>query len=169
MRKTIGPLIGSLLTAVHQHVPLQAPFMRGHVAALRAAMDLLAGVQMADVLPELHGVECDKGAKVAAKLVVSRVTVPLVLEEDGLIGTGKITLRAVVGQVLPIMSLHVRLTLEDGATGVMAARYSRDPVHLGAVSEKFFAQRTLEGTTLLEAGHRLAARQDVVRLHVGLE
>lgn len=74
-----------------------------------------------------------------------------------------------VGEVRPIMSLHVRLALEDGATGVMTTPYSPDPVHLGSVSKKFFAQRTLERTAPLEAGHWLAARQDVVRLHVGLK
>lgn len=79
--------IYSLLTTVHQHVSLQAPFMRGHVGALRAAMDLLVGVQMSDVLLELHRVKCDEAAEVAAKLFISWVTVPLVLEEDSLIGT----------------------------------------------------------------------------------
>lgn len=81
-----------LLTTVHQHVSLQAPFMRGHVAALRAAMDLLVGVQMSNVLLKLHGVQCDEGAKVTAKPVVSWVTVPLVLDEDSLIGTREVTL-----------------------------------------------------------------------------
>lgn len=77
---------------MHQHVALQAPFVRGHVAALRAAVDLLVGVQMSNVLLELHGVKCGEGAKVTAKLVVPWVTVPPVLEEDGLIGTREITL-----------------------------------------------------------------------------
>lgn len=60
-------------------------------------MDLLSGVQMSNVLLKLHGVKRDEGAEIAAQLVVSRVTEPLVLEEDGLIGAGEVTLRAVVG------------------------------------------------------------------------
>lgn len=82
-------------------------------------MDLLSGVQMSNVLLKLHGVKCDEGAEIAAQLVVSRVTEPLVLEEDGLIGAGEVTLRAVVGEVCPVMSLHVRLALEDGTAGVV--------------------------------------------------
>lgn len=140
---TQATLVG-LLTAVHQHVSLQATLMRRHVAALRAAVDLLVGVQVSDVLLKLHGVKCDEGAEVTAELVVSWVTVPPVLEEDALIGAGKITAGAVVGEVCPIMSLHVRLALKDGATGVMTAFHSPDPVLFGSVFEKFFAQRALE-------------------------
>lgn len=55
-------------------------------------MDLLVGVQMANVLLKLHRVKGDEGAKVAAKLVTSWVTMPLVLEEDALIGAREITL-----------------------------------------------------------------------------
>lgn len=55
-------------------------------------MDLLIGVQMSKVVLKLHRVKCDKGAKVTAKLVTSWVTMPLVLEENGLIGARKITL-----------------------------------------------------------------------------
>lgn len=165
---TQAALVG-LLTAVHQHVPLQAAFMRGHVAALRAAMDLLVGVQMPNVHFKLHGVKCDEGAKVAAKLVDSGVSMPLVLEEDALIGAREITLRAVVGEVCPIMSLHVRLALKDGAAGVMTTFQSLDPVHLGRVSEKLFAQRALERTAVLKAGQWLTVRQDVVRLHVSFK
>lgn len=56
---------------MHQHVSRQAALMRGHVAALGAAMDLLVSVQMSNVLLKLHGVKRDEGAKFAAKLVVS--------------------------------------------------------------------------------------------------
>lgn len=55
-------------------------------------MDLLSGVQMSNVLLKLHGVKRDEGAEIAAQLVISRVTEPLVLEEDGLIGAGEVTL-----------------------------------------------------------------------------
>jgi len=159
----------SLLTTVHQLVALQASFMRGHVAALRAAVDLLVGVQMTDVALELHGVERGEGAKVTAELVAARVTVPLVPEEDGLVGTRELALGAVVGEVRPMVSLHVRLASEDGAAGVMATLRRLDPVRLGRVPQQFFAQGAPEGAALLEAGGRLAARRDVVRLHVGLQ
>lgn len=85
-------LYSLLLTTVHQHVSLQAPFMRGHVAALGAAMDLFVGVQMSNVPLKLHRVKRDEGAKVTGELVMSRVTVPLVLEEDGFVGAREITL-----------------------------------------------------------------------------
>lgn len=81
-----------ILTTVHEHVPLQTPFVRGHVAALRAAVDLLVGVQMPEVLLELHGVERDKGAEVAAELFRPCMTEPLVLEKDCFIGARKIAL-----------------------------------------------------------------------------
>lgn len=55
-------------------------------------MDLLSGVQMSNVLLKLHGVKCDERAEIAAQLVISRVTEPLVLEEDGLVGAGEVTL-----------------------------------------------------------------------------
>lgn len=77
---------------MHEHVPLQTPFVRGHVAALRAAVDLLVGVQMPEVLLKLHGVERDKGAEVAAELFRPYMTEPLVLEEDCFIGARKIAL-----------------------------------------------------------------------------
>lgn len=81
-----------ILTTVHEHVPLQTPFVRGHVAALRAAVDLLVGVQMPEVLLKLDGVERDKGAEVAAELFRPCMTEPLVLEEDCFIGARKIAL-----------------------------------------------------------------------------
>lgn len=121
------------------------------------------------MLFKLHRVKRDKGAEVTAKLLVSWVAVPLVLEEDGLIGAREITLRAVVGKVCPIMSLHVLLILKDGTAGVMSTLYSLDAMHFGGVSEKLLAQRTLERTTLVEAGYRLAVWQDVVCLHVSLK
>lgn len=108
-------------TAVLQHVPLQATFVRRHVAALRAAVGLLVGVQTADVLLELHGVERDKGAKITAELDAPRVAEAPVLEEGGLVGAGEVAAWAVVGQVRAVVSLHVRLAREDGATGVVAA------------------------------------------------
>lgn len=55
-------------------------------------MDLLIGVQMSNVLLKLHRVKCNEGAKVTAKLFISWVTMPLVLEEDSLIGAREITL-----------------------------------------------------------------------------
>lgn len=121
------------------------------------------------MLFKLHRIKCNKSAKVTAKLVISRVAVPLVLEEDGLIGAREITLRAVVGKVRTIMSLHVLLILKDGTAGVMSTFYNLDPMHFGSVSEKLLAQSTLERTTLMEAGHWLAVWKDVVCLHVSLK
>lgn len=67
------------------------------------------------------------------------------------------------------MSLHVRLTLKDSTAGVMATLHGPDPMHFSGVFKEFFAQRTLEGATLVEAGHWLAVWQDVVCLHVSLK
>lgn len=55
--------------------------MRGHIAALRAAMDLLVGVKMSQVLLKLHRVQCGEGAEIAAQFVISGVAVPLVPKE----------------------------------------------------------------------------------------
>lgn len=88
---TQATLVG-LLTTVHQHVSIQATFMRGHITALRTAMDLFVGVQMSNVLLELNGVECDERAKVTAELVSPWVAVPLVLEEKSFIGGREIAL-----------------------------------------------------------------------------
>lgn len=78
-----------LLTAVHQDVSLQAAFMRRDVAAPRAAVDLLVGVQTHNVLLVLHGVKGHKGAKVTAELLLAGVAESPVLQEDVLIGAGE--------------------------------------------------------------------------------
>ena len=97
-------------------------------------MDLLAGVQMSNVLLELHRVERDEGAEVTAELVGPRVAEPLVLEEKSFIGGREITLGAVVGNVCLIVNLHVHLGLKNGTTGMMATFYCFDPVDLDSVS-----------------------------------
>lgn len=118
-------------------------------------MDLLVGVQMSNVLLKLYRVKRGKGAKVTAKLVAPWVTETLVLEENCFVGTRKITERAVVGEVCPIMSLHVCLFLKNGSTGMVTTFHRLHPMHFTSVSKKFFAQGTLESTTILEAGHWL--------------
>lgn len=143
---------------MHQHVSLQATLVWGNIAALGTAMDLFTGMQMSNVLLKLHRVKCDKRAKVTAKLVVPRVTMALMLEEDRLIGAREITLRAVVGKVCAMMSLHVLLTLEDGPTSVMTTLYCLDPMHLCGVSEQGLAKRTLERAAIFETGHWPAVR-----------
>lgn len=132
-------------------------------------VDLLVGVQMADVLLELHGVKGDEGAEVTAEPVAARVTVPPVLQEEGFIGAGEVTLRAVVGQVRSKMSLHVRLTLKNGPACMVTTLHRLDPVCFGGVSEKFFVQGTLERAAIDEAGRWFAIRLDVVRLHVSFK
>lgn len=107
---------------------------------------------MSDMPFELHRVEGDEGAEVAAKLFVPSVTEPPMLEKHRLVGAREITFRAVVSQMSPIVRLHVRVALKDGTTGVMAAFHSGDPVHFGGVSDEVFTERTLETTTLVEAG-----------------
>lgn len=154
---------------MHQHVARQAAFVRGHVAALRAAVDLLTGVQVSHVLLELHRVEGDEGAEVAAELLGPGVPVPLVLQEDALVGAGEAALGAVVGLVAAVVGLHVRLALEDQAAGVVATLCGLHAVHLGAVPQQVFVGRAVEGAAVLEAGQRLAARREVVSLHVSFK
>lgn len=101
-------------------------------------MDLLIGVHKSNVLLKLHRVKGDEGAEVTAELVIPWVTVPQVLEEHSFIGAGEITLRAVVGQVCPIVNLHVGLCLKNSSTGMMATFYCLDPVDFNGVSEKLF-------------------------------
>lgn len=79
-------------TTVQEHVSHQATFMRGCIAAVRAMINLLIGVQMPNVLLKLHRVKCDEGAKITAKLVISGVAMPLVLEEDCFVRARIITL-----------------------------------------------------------------------------
>lgn len=85
---------------------------------------------MPDVLLKIHGVERNKGAKVAAKLFVPRVTEPPVPQKDRFIGAAKVAVRAVVGEMCPIMSLHLCLASEDGAAGAVTTLYCFDPVLL---------------------------------------
>lgn len=148
---------------------LQATFMRRRVTALRATVDLLIGVKMLQVLLQLYGVESDKGAKVTAKPLVSRVAAPQVPEEGGLIGGGEVTLRAVIGLVCPIVSLHVSLVWEQSPAGVIATFAGRSVVHLCGMSHKFLSYGRLEGATVLKARQRLSNLWTVVRLHVSFE
>lgn len=56
-------LVG-LFPTVHQHVPSKDPFVCCDKAALLAAMDFFIGMEMANMLLELHGVKSGEGAKV---------------------------------------------------------------------------------------------------------
>lgn len=103
---------------------------------------------------ELHGVEGDEGAEVTVKLCVPQVTEAPVLREDGFIGAVEIAVRAVVGQVRPVMSLHLRLAAKDGGAGVVATRYRFDPVLLGDMFHEVFPLGAAERTTLLETCQR---------------
>lgn len=85
---------------------------------------------MADVLLKLHGVEGDKGAKVTAELFVARVTEPPVPQEHRFVGAAEIAVRAVVGEMGPMMSLHLCLAAEDCAAGAVTTLYCFDPVLL---------------------------------------
>lgn len=143
--------------------------MRRCVAALRATVDLLIGVKMLQVLLQLHGVESDKGAKVTAKSLTSSVAAPQVPQEDGLIGGGEVTVRAVIGLVCPIVSLHVSLVWEQSPAGMMATFAGCNVVHLRGMSHKFLAYGRLEGATALKARQRLSNLRTVVRLHVSFE
>lgn len=143
--------------------------MRRRVAALRATVDLLIGVKVLRVLLQLHGVESDKGAKVTAKPLASRVAAPQVPEEDGLVGGGEVTLRAVIGLVCPIVSLHVGLVWEQSPAGVVATFAGRGAVHLRGMSHKLLSHGRPERAAVLEARQRLSTLRTVVRLHVSLE
>lgn len=154
---------------MRQHVSLQAAAVRGHVAAQRALVSLLIGVQVCDVLFELHGVKRDEGAELTAELVRSRVSTAPVLQEERLVGAGEAALLAVVRTVRPVMSLHVRLVLKDGVAGVMATRHGFDPMSVRGVSQQVFTERTGEGASAVEAGRCSAAGLHLVRLHVRLQ
>lgn len=132
-------------------------------------VDLLIGVKMLQVLLQLHRVESDKGAEVAAELLVSGVAAPQVPEEDVLIGGGEVTLRAVIGLVCPIVSFHVSLVRKQRPAGVMATLAGRNVVHLCGMAQKFLPHGRLEGATRLKARQRLSSLRAVVRLHVSFE
>ena len=127
------------LTTVHQHVPVQTPLVSGDVAALRTPVDLLVGVQMSHVLLELHGVKGDEGAELTAELLLARVALAPVLQEQALVGAGEVALRAVVGHVRPPVLLHVPLVGKDGVAGVMATLHRCDAVGLPGVTQQLFA------------------------------
>lgn len=67
-----------------------------------------------------------------------------------------------IGEVRPIMIIHVCLAFKEGAAGVMTAFHCFDSVSLGRVSNEVFVMRTLKRTTLLKAGQGLAVRRDVM-------
>lgn len=145
---------------------LQATFVLRCVAALKAAVDLLMGVKKLQVLLQLQRVESDQGAEVTAQRLLPGVAAPQVPQEGGLVGGGKVALRAVVGLVRPVVSLHLGLAGKQSPAGVMPALAGCQVVHLPRVSHKFPPEGRLEGAAGLEAAQRLRL---LVRLHVSLE
>lgn len=132
-------------------------------------MDLLSCMEMLRVLPHLHGVESNIGAKFTAKLLVSSVAVPQMAAEGGLVGGSEITLRAMIGLVCPIVSLHFSLIWEQSPTGVMATFAGRGVMHIHRMLHKFLSYGRLKSATMLEACQWLSNLWTVVHFHVSLE
>lgn len=85
------------------------------------------------MLLELHGVKGDEGAEPAAELLHTRMPLSLVVLKQALVRARVAALRAVEGQVCPIMGLHVCSGPEKAATGVMPTIHGLEPVYLSHV------------------------------------
>lgn len=157
------------LTGVQQHVAAQHALVRRDEAALRAAVDLLVGVQAAHVPVELHGVEGGEGAEGAAQLLGARVALALVALEAALVGAGEVAVRAVEGLVRAVVRLHGLTAAEHGGAGMVAALHGAQPVGVGRVALQLLPVGALEGAALLEAAQWLAVGRRVVALHVRLQ